>query len=83
MRDLIIEKIIELLNRYGKPTYGSMRWDCVFEYIGILQGIDINSKKGKQALKALDLTTVDLSTLADDQILDYFMLVTRRFYVCM
>jgi hypothetical protein len=92
MRELVIQRLHELLFFYGKPSPGSTRWAPVFVFIANVHSIDANTKQGRKFIKSLDLfdeldmtiTVAEvIDNLNDAKLLKFFELVHRRFYVCM
>lgn len=81
MRELIIRRIEE---RVGTQS-GSYCWEPAAKYIArVVLGIDPDTKASRKLLP--DIKCADrfaLERMTDDELVDYFELIMRRFYTQM
>jgi hypothetical protein len=78
MFNAIVARIKFLLSQYGEPSPESMRWARVFEFMAPYQGIDTSTKGGRKDFKAMKAEDFDYSKLNEQQLLDLYELVVRR-----
>ena len=90
MREATIKRIIEIMHRNGDPDRDPGRWDSVKKWIldEIMQKKDLDNMKTRNLRKELEkfsLNNIQLilftANATDEQILDLFEIVYRRYSV--
>lgn len=71
MRELIIERI-KVMTR--NATYGSMRWDALFEHLKEDKNL---STKVLRTTQLFDL--FDFASISDTKLIEYFEFVVRKY----
>ena len=76
----LITRILEILNSgTHPPNFNSTRWMPVARRIYVLQGGDDATKAFQKSLRTFTVSAEDLEKFSDEQLIELFEVVVRRY----
>ena len=86
MKQLIIKRIIQLLSHSNSISFKCMRWQIVgIKFLEFSNSVTstTSAKQLSKLLINLSISENDLNSLQDEQLIELFELIVKRFNICM